>query len=132
MPLRCSILKITLFQSISKPVGAMPRMAILPPLFMTSIMSRKAGAAPDISSPTSKPSVMPMSRITWPSFSLPASTILDAELAGEVEPGRIDVGDHDLARADALGDQRAHDADRSGTGDEHILADQVEGQRRMH
>jgi hypothetical protein len=45
---------------------------------------------------------------------------------------RVDVGDDDLARADALRHQRAHDADRAGAGDQHILADQIEAERRVH
>ena len=52
----------------------MPRMAILPPLFILSIMSRNAGAAPDISSPMSKPSRIPIARITSARFSRVAST----------------------------------------------------------
>ena len=52
----------------------MPRMAILPPLFITSIMSRKAGAAPDISRPMSKPSRMPIAAMTSFRFSREAST----------------------------------------------------------
>ena len=56
------------------PVGAMPRTAILPPLFIVSIMSRNAAAEPDISRPTSKPSVMPSSRITSRRLSFDAST----------------------------------------------------------
>ena len=58
--------------------------------------------------------------------------MLDAELLGQRQPHRIDVGDDDLARADALRDQRAHDADRPGAGDQHVLADQIEGQRGVH
>ena len=41
MPLRCSVFKMTLFQWISKPVGAMPRITIVPPVFIVSMMSRK-------------------------------------------------------------------------------------------
>jgi hypothetical protein len=55
--------------------------------------------------------------------------VVDAEPAGQIQPVGIDVGDDDLARADGLGDQRAHDADRPGAGHQHVLADQVEGQR---
>ena len=29
-------------------------------------------------------------------------------------------------------DGGGHDADRAGTGDQHILADEIEGQRRVH
>ena len=49
----------------------------------------------------------------------------------EVEPVVVDVGDHDVARADVPRDRRRHDADRPGAGDEHVLADQVERQRRV-
>ncbi len=57
--------------------------------------------------------------------------MLHAELLGQRQPNRIDVGDHDLARADALRHQRAHDADRSAAGHQHVLADQIEGQGRV-
>ena len=133
-PSDVSILKMTLFQSISKPVGAMPRMAILPPLFIVSIMSRKAGAAPDISRPTSKPSFMPIvaHHVARASPCEASTTCSTPSLRASVEPRRVDVGDDDLARADALRDQRAHDADRPGAGDQHVLADQVEGERGVH
>ena len=58
--------------------------------------------------------------------------MVDAHVAGELEPGRVDVGDDHLAGAGALGDQRAHDADRAGAGDQHVLADEVEGERGVH
>ena len=55
-----------------------------------------------------------------------------AHLARELEPVVVDVGDDDVARADVRGDRRRHDADRPGAGDQHVLADQVEGQRGVH
>ena len=69
---------MTRFQSISNPAGAMPRIAILPPLFILSIICRNAGAAPDISSPMSNPSRMPIRSMTVPrsvSATLTASAI---------------------------------------------------------
>ncbi len=54
--------------------GGMPSMAILPPWFILSIMSWKAEGTPDISSPTSNPSVMPSSLITSESCSLATLT----------------------------------------------------------
>ncbi len=45
---------------------------------------------------------------------------------------RVDVGDDDLAGAGALGDERAHDADRTGTGDQHVFADEIEGKCGVH
>ena len=58
--------------------------------------------------------------------------MMDAEFPSERKACGIDVGDDDLASADALRDQRAHDADRASTCDKNILADQIKGQRRMH
>ncbi|MOA40303.1 hypothetical protein D3C78_1621640 [compost metagenome] len=67
-------LKITLFQSIDISDGGIPSIAIRPPWFMVSSIERNAGGAPDISRPTSKPSVMPRSAITSFRFSLDTST----------------------------------------------------------
>ena len=55
--------------------------------------------------------------------------MLHAEFLRQRQPHRVDVGDDDFSRADALRHQRTHDADRPGAGDQHVLADQVEGQR---
>ena len=124
---------MTLFQSISKPVGAMPRMAILPPLFIVSIMSRKAGAAARHFEPDIEALVHAELRITSPSFSFEASTTcMDAELRGRGQRTGLMSVMTTLRAPDALRDQRAHDADRAGAGDQHVLADQIEGQRGVH
>ena len=51
--------------------------------------------------------------------------------AGEREAVVVDVGDDDVARADMAADRDRHQADRPGAGDQHVLADEVEGQRGM-
>ena len=53
------------------------------------------------------------------------------DLCCEIEPNGIDVGDDDMAGAGMAGHGGGHDADRPGAGDQHILADEVEGQRRV-
>ena len=52
-----------------------------------------------------------------------------AHLAREVQSVLVDVGDHDMPRAAITRDSHRHDADRSGAGDEYILAHDVEGER---
>ena len=93
-------------------------------------MSRKAAGLPDISRPTSKPSVMPSC------FCTSARVLLahvdgegDAELAGQFEAVGVDVGDDDVARAGVAGDGGGHDADGAGAGDQHVLAQHRERQR---
>ena len=54
-----------------------------------------------------------------------------AHLPRELEPIGVHVGDHDVAAADEAGDRDRHDADGAGACDQHVLADQVEGQRRV-
>ncbi|MCY1356045.1 hypothetical protein D9M69_424840 [compost metagenome] len=58
--------------------------------------------------------------------------VIDADALGERQPRRVDVGDHHLARTRALGNQCPHDADRPGAGDEHVLADEIEGKGGVH
>jgi len=41
----------------------------------------------------------------------------------------VHVGDDDVARADVARDRHGHDADRTGAGDQHVLADEAERQR---
>ena len=92
----------------------MPSSATLPPWFMCSSMSAKAAGTPDISRPTSKPSVMPSSVITSRSFSrADVHGARRAHPSREVEPVVVDVGDDDVARADVARDRRRHDADRA-------------------
>src|SRR6185437_598448 len=125
MPLISRPLKITCVQSIAVCAGGMPSNAILPPWFIASSMLVNALGTPDISSPTSKPSVMCNSRITSGNDSR------DTFTARVVEAVIVDVGDHDIARTDVFGDRHRHDADRSGTCDQDVFADQIERQRRM-
>src|SRR5262249_29779237 len=44
----------------------------------------------------------------------------------------VDVGDDDESGAGVLDDGGGHDADRAGAGDQHVLAEQVERQGRVH
>src|SRR5690606_20677570 len=63
--------------------------------------------------------------------------VADVDHAGGAHVGRqleavvVDVGHHHVARADVLADARGDDADRAGTGDQHVLADHVELQRAV-
>ncbi len=54
------------------------------------------------------------------------------DLGREREPGRVDVGDDDVARAHVPRHGGRHDADRPGAGDQHVFADEVEREGRMH
>ena len=54
--------------------------------------------------------------------------VFDAVGAGEFEAFGIDVGDHDVTRTGVFSDRGGHDADRAGTGDEHVFAKDFEGQ----
>ncbi len=54
-----------------------------------------------------------------------------AHVGGELEAEIVDVGDHDIARADVLADAGGDHADRAGAGDQHVLADHVEFQRAV-
>ena len=54
-----------------------------------------------------------------------------AHLGGEIQAELIDVRDHDVARAAVARNRHRHDADGSRAGDEHVLADDVEGERRV-
>ena len=105
-------------------------MAIAPPWCMVRSISRKAAALPDISRPTSKPSCMPRSfMVCIERLALHVDGARRAHAARQLQAVVVDVGDHDVARADEARDRGRHDADRAGAGDQHVLADQVEGQR---
>ncbi len=54
--------------------GGIPSIAIRPPWFIVSSMARNAGGAPDISRPTSNPSVIPSSAMTSVRFSFDTLT----------------------------------------------------------
>ena len=79
MPLILSPLKMIGLQSTAVSPGGMPSSAMPPPWFITSIISRSAAGLPDISRPTSKPSVMPSSLIT-------SRNAVDATLTARVAP----------------------------------------------
>src|SRR4030067_1184133 len=73
---------------------------------------------------------MPLStrplKITW--FQSMAAS------AGGVPRGApivMDVVDDDVARADVAGDGGGEDPDRARAGDQHVLADHVEGERAV-
>jgi hypothetical protein len=51
-----------------------------------------------------------------------------ATLSRPATDGRVHIGDDDMARADMAGDGGRHDADGARAGDEHVLADQIEGE----
>ncbi len=80
---------------------------------------------PDISSPMSKPSTIPSSPCA--SRSDPTGGDVDDEVGpgrlGQGQPLGRQVGDADQARPGVPRDRGRHDADRAGTGDEHVLAD---------
>ena len=61
-----------------------------------------------------------------------SSARVGAHFAREIETIRIDVGDDDVARAGMFADRNGHATDRSRAGDEHIFADQIEGERGVH
>ena len=95
--------------------------------------SAERTSLPDISSATSKPSVIPRSR--WISSSpvcvgsiAAVAPIVQRQLA----PVRVRVGDDDVARAGVPDDGDGHAADRPGAGDEHVLAEHREGERGVH
>jgi hypothetical protein len=52
-------------------------------------------------------------------------------LLGQAEAVVVDVGDDDAAGARIAADARGDNADRAGADDQHILADEVEHQRRV-
>src|ERR1700679_1303681 len=54
-----------------------------------------------------------------------------AHFCGQAQPVIVDVRDHDVARAAVARDGHRHDTYGTGAGDEHILADDVEGERRV-
>ena len=100
---------------------------------MLAIMSRKPAGLPDISRPTSKPSVMPSSFCTSASLVSRTSTarvtpILRARSRRYGFTSVITV-----KRAPACARHRGgHDADGAGAGDQHVLAQHREGERGVH
>ena len=133
MPLMVSMRNTTRVQSTGKGFDGMPSMAILPPMTRLSTICRKAEGTPLISSPTSKPSRKPEPCHDGRQFFLGH---IDrhhvGDLGRERQPGRVDVGDDDVPRPDVPRHGGRHDADRPGAGDQHVLADEIERQGRMH
>jgi hypothetical protein len=68
---------------------------------------------------------MPSSSITF----LRSSLAVGAELLVQGEAVVVDVGDDDVARPVVAADGGSHAADGAGSGDEHVLAHHVEGER---
>src|SRR5690606_23094627 len=56
----------------------------------------------------------------------------DADLAGQLQALLAHIGDHDVAGARVAGHGGGHQADGSRPGDQHVLADDREGQRGVH
>ena len=54
-----------------------------------------------------------------------------AHFSGQSQPIVVHVRDDDVPRAAMPGNRHRHDADGAGAGDQHILADDVERQRRV-
>ncbi len=54
------------------------------------------------------------------------------DLLRELQALRIDVGDDDMPGANVARDRAGHDADRPGPGDQHVLAHEIESERRMN
>ena len=52
-------------------------------------------------------------------------------VGGQLQPIVVDVADHDVASSDVAGDAGGNHADRSGSGDQHVFADQIELQRAV-
>ena len=96
---------------------------------MVRSISRNAAALPDISRPTSNPSCMPRSFIVVVErLARDVDGARGAHLAREIEAIVVHVRDDDVARADEARDRHRHDADRARAGDQHVLADHVEGE----
>ena len=108
----------------------MPSIAIFAPWLMFASMSRNASALPDISRPTSKPSVMPS--CFWTSAQRAFGYVESdrrAQLLREIQTERIHVGDHHEARAGVLRDRRCHQSNGAGAGDQHVFAEHGKRQR---
>jgi hypothetical protein len=54
------------------------------------------------------------------------------DLSGQLKPVGVHVGDDHVARASMPGHGGGHDADGTGAGDQYILAEEVEAERRVH
>src|SRR5689334_12946261 len=104
----------------------MPSKPNLPPCIMARSIVLSAAPLPDISRPTSKPSVMPSSRMTASSFS---ATDIDrargAELLRQFEPVGVKIGRHDVAGTGPARDGCGHAADWPRAGDQHVLTNEV-------
>ena len=116
------------------PLGRDAQQAIRPPCAMFVEHARRTRSAlPDISRPTSKPSSMPSSRWTSATRSARTSSARVAPiLQASSRRSRVDVGDDDVAGAGVADDGRGHQPDRPGAGDEDVLAQHRERQRRVH
>ncbi len=123
---------IGLRSSSTEPAG-MPSIATRPPWAMLAIMPRRASAEPDISSPTSKPSLMPSWRWTSPRSRWRGLTATLAPIRRrELEPVVVDVGHDHVAGAGVARNRGRHASDGAGAGHEHVLVQDGEAERGVH
>ena len=80
MPLIVSMLNTTRVQSMAISLVGMPSIAMRPPCDMLASIACKASPLPDISRPTSKPSVISSSRCTSARSLAPGSTVTVAPI----------------------------------------------------
>ena len=127
------MMKMTVFQSIANGSSGSPSIAIPAPWDMLASMSRNAAGFPLISRPTSNPSFIPSFACASRDRALAhVQGERHAHLPRELQPVRVDVRDDDVPSARVPDDRRRHQADRSGAGDQHVLAENRELQRRVH
>ena len=112
----------------------MPSMAILPPWHMLASMSRKRlGVARHLQAHVE---ALLHAQLAAARRGDRSRADVDgqrgAHALGQLEAVGVHVGDHDVARAGVPGHRRGHHADRAGAGDQHVLAEHGEGQRRVH
>ena len=103
-----------------------------PPWAMLSMAVRSAGRLPDISSATSKPSTMPSSR--WTSWrSALAGRPCGVAPIRAASSRRTGLGSLTTTkRAPGVArDRGRHQPDRPGAGDQHVLAEDRERERRV-
>ena len=123
-------MKITWFQSIAVSSGGMPSMATRPPWCIVRSISRKAcGVAGHLQADVEALLHAELLHRLVEGLARDVDGARGAHLARQLQAVVVDVGDHHVARADEAGDRDGHDADRAGAGDQHVLADQVEGER---
>ena len=134
MPLMVSMLKITVRQSIAISSAGMPSIAIL--RAVTHVREHVAEARgiarhlqPDVEA-------LPSYRVRFCTSASFCSRTLTARVtpifSRQFQPVGIQIGDHREARARMPRHRRRHDADGTGAGDQHILAQHRKRERRVH